>query len=142
MKKANNKANILFSELAISPDDITNKGSCETILNLLICQVCFHIIVSPVQCEKCDQCFCEYCIKRNKNNCPYKCSSTNFKKNRFVNNILSTLKFKCSNGCGKIIDYDNLGKHYDEECEKIDFKKKYLDLKKRLEKAKKKKEEL
>ena len=45
-----------------------------------------------------------------------------------LNNVLSILKFKCKNGCNEIINYDNLEKHYEEDCDKIDFKTKYKEL--------------
>ena len=138
MKRCNTDYNFQVNASPISPDDIYNRNSTEIILPLLICQICHQILNFPVQCEKCNQCFCELCIKKYKNLCPYRCNRPNFKSNKFVNNVLSTLKFKCKYGCGKIIDYDDLGKHYDEDCDKVDFKKKYKDLKKIMEKQKNK----
>ena len=57
--------------------------------------------------------------------------------NKFVKNVLSILKFKCRNGCDKIIKYDELEKHYEEECEKIDYKAKYKALLKKYKELKK-----
>ncbi len=137
MKRCNTDYNFQVTRISISPDDIYNRASSENIIPLLICQICLQILNCPVQCDICNQCFCEFCIKKYKNSCPYRCKYPHFKKNKFVNNVLSTLKFKCKNGCGKIIDYDHLAKHYDEDCDNVDFKKKYKDLKKLMEKHKK-----
>ena len=136
MQRSNTQANLPVRKLSISLDDVYNKSSSENIIPLLICQFCLHILVSPVQCYECGQCFCQSCIQQNKNLCPKSCPKPNFKKNIFVNNVLSTLKFKCKNGCGKIIDYDKLEKHHDEDCAKNDFRKKYLKLKRMIEKNK------
>ena len=138
MQRSNTEANLPVRKLSLSPNDIYNKFSSEKIIPLLMCQICLNILVSPVQCYVCNQCYCQSCIERNNNLCPYKCPNPNFKKNIFVNNVLSTLKFKCKNGCDKIIDYDKLEKHYDEDCARNDFRKKYLQLKRIMEKNNKK----
>ena len=139
MQRHNTQANLPVRKLSLSPDDVYHKSSSENIISLLICRICFEILVSPVQCYKCNQCFCQSCIQLNQNKCPTRCQNPNFKKNIFVNNVISTLKFKCKNGCGKIIDYDELEKHYDEDCAKNDFRKKYLKLKGMIEKNNKNK---
>ena len=137
MNRCNTYSNFQVNLSPISPDDIYNKNSSENILHLLICQICLQILNCPVQCDECNQCFWKSWIIKYENLCPYWCKRPNFKGNKFVNNVLSTLKFKCKNGCGKIIVYDDLEKHYDEDCDKVDFKKKYQDLKKIIENQKK-----
>ena len=133
MQRSKTEANLSINNSLLSPDDIYNKSSSENIIPLLLCQICLHILISPVECDKCKQCYCQSCIKKYNYLCPYRCKNPNFKENKFINKVLSTLKFKCKNGCNKIIGYDNLEKHYDEDCDKIDFKKKYKDLKRSIE---------
>ena len=108
MQRSNTEANLPVRKLSLSPNDIYNKFSSENIIPLLMCQICLNILVSPVQCYVCNQCYCQSCIERNNNLCPYKCPNPNFKKNIFVNNVLSTLKFKCKNGCDKSLIMINL----------------------------------
>ena len=125
MKRNNTEVGFSIKEFQISPDDIHNKYEVQGILPLLICEICWQVLNCPLQCQKCDHCFCELCLNKNKNFCPNRCGKSTFRKNRFVNNVLATVKFKCKNGCDKIISYDELEKHYDEECDKVDYKKKF-----------------
>ena len=137
MRRCNTEYDFTDKIQQISACDVYNNKEVVNLLPLLICQICLNILNSQVQCEKCNQCFCHSCILRNNYSCLYRCSQPNFKNNVFVNNVLSILKFKCKNGCNKIIGYNDLGKHYDEDCDAIDFKKKYKDLKKSILKSKK-----
>ena len=126
-------------KLEISPDDIYNKTEAENIKELLKCPICLNILMTPVQCDKCNKCFCKLCIEQYqdyKTKCPFRCENPLYLENKFVKNVLSILKFRCKNGCDKIINYDDLEKHYEEECEKIDFKKKYEELLKNHNKLK------
>ena len=118
-------------KLTISFEDIYNKNEAINLKDSISCPICFNILISPVQCSICNKCFCKQCIEKyenSKNTCPFRCINPKYNENKFVNNILSILKFKCKNGCGKLISYDNLEKHYDEDCDKIDFKTKYKEL--------------
>jgi hypothetical protein len=122
----------LFSEkLEISQDDIHNKKEASKMKDLLTCPICHNILISPVQCDKCNKCFCKRCIhdyKDSKTKCPFKCENPTYTENKFVKNVLSILKFKCKNKCGEIINYEDLERHYIEECNRIDFKASYKDL--------------
>ena len=138
MRRCNTEIDFDIKEFQISPDDIYNQYESQNIIPLLICQICFQVLNSPVQCQKCDNCFCELCIQKNKKCCPYRCYNPNFKKNKFVNNVLATLKFKCKNGCKKIISYDELEKHYDEDCDNVDYKAKFKKLNRIYKDVKKK----
>ena len=118
-------------KLEISPEDIYNRNEVENMEDLITCPICLNILFSPVQCNICNKCFCKICIKNyndSRNKCPFRCINPKYLENKFVNNVLSILKFKCKNGCNQIINYDNLEKHYEEDCDKIDFKTKYKEL--------------
>ena len=140
----NNQNNIRMNQdmnekLEISPADIYNINEANNIKELLICPICLNILISPVQCNKCNKCFCKSCIdiyRDSNTKCPFRCVNPLYLENKFVNNVLSILKFKCKNRCGKIINYEDLEKHYEEECEKIDFKTKYKELLKKYKELK------
>ena len=66
--------------------------------------------------------------------CPFKCEGSSFRDSRMMKNMLSILKFKCEKGCPIEIKYDELMNHYEFQCEKIDFQKRYQELQKDLEK--------
>ena len=125
------------NKLEISPDDIYNKGEVENMKELLKCPICLNILIAPVQCNKCNKCFCKLCIdhyQESKIKCPFRCENPLYLENKFVKDALSILKFKCKNGCDKIIKYDELKKHYEVDCEKIDYKAKYEELLKKHKK--------
>ena len=95
--------------------------------------------MSPVQCNKCNKCFCKMCIDNyanSKSKCPFRCDNPQYNPNKFVENVLAILKFKCKNGCDKIIKYEELQKHYQEDCDKIDYKAKYKELLKKYKEMK------
>ena len=128
----NNQINRENNEkLEITLEDIYNKSHVENMKDLITCPICLNILLSPVQCNICNKCFCKLCIDNyndSKNKCPFRCQFPHYLENKYVNNVLSILKFKCKNGCNQIINYDDLGKHYEEDCDKIDFKTKYKEL--------------
>lgn len=120
----------------IDPDLVLNKENYKIIEANAVCSICSGIIISPVQCLDCENCFCELCIedwkkKKGKDSCPFRCKNPNFKSSRTIKNLLSNLKFKCKNGCDKEIPYLDLEEHYNDTCSKIqiDYKKKYLEYK-------------
>ena len=140
----NNLNNIEITEkLEISPDEISNINEVSNMKDLLICPICLNILIDPVQCNQCNKCFCKSCIDHyvdSRIKCPFRCMNPLYFGNKFVNNVLSILKFKCKNKCDKIINYDELIKHYEEDCEKIDFKAKYKELLKKYKELKREKE--
>ena len=130
-------------KLDISLDDIYNTNEVQNMKELIKCPICLNVLMSPVQCNKCNNCFCKLCINTyedSKIKCPFRCEYPIYQENKFVKNVLSILKFKCKNGCSEIIKYEELEKHYEEDCKKIDFKKKYKDLLKRYKELKRQKD--
>ena len=91
----------------IAPTEIANQ---EILFELLTCKICKGILRSPVQCAKCGNTYCSICFNNKKkclNNCSIVPSSA-----PWLNNIILSLKFKCKNGCGKLIDYNEYEFHY------------------------------
>lgn len=124
----------------IDPDLVINKEAFKTIESNAICSICDGIIINPIQCNICENSFCETCIddwkkKQGGNSCPFRCSNPTFKSSRLVKSILSNLIFKCQNQCNMQIPYLDLKSHYEENCPKlkIDFKAKYFEYKKKYE---------
>ena len=119
----------------IDPDLVINKENFKLIEFNVICSICNGIVVSPVQCLECENCFCQICIeswkKKSGDSCPFRCKNPKFKDSRLIKSILSNIKFKCKNGCNEEIPYLEIDNHYEENCPKIDYKQKYFELKKK-----------
>ena len=101
----------------IAPIEIANQ---EILFELLTCKICKGILRSPVQCAKCGNTYCSICFNNKKkclNNCSIVPSSA-----PWLNNIILSLKFKCKNGCGKLIDYNEYEFHYLMNCPNVDYK--------------------
>ena len=47
----------------VDPESVTNKNEFKIIESNAICPICHGIIVSPIQCTECQNCFCSDCIK-------------------------------------------------------------------------------
>ena len=130
-----------FDKIEVSFEDIYNKNETANMKDLLTCPICLNILMFPVQCNKCNKCFCKMCIDNYANSksiCPFRCDNPLYNPNKFVENVLAILQFKCKNGCDKIIKYEELKKHYQEDCDKIDFKAKYKELLKKYKELKNK----
>ena len=130
-----------FDKIEVSFEDIYNKNETANMKDLLTCPICLNILMFPVQCNKCNKCFCKICIDNYANSksiCPFRCDNPLYNPNKFVENVLAILQFKCKNGCDKIIKYEELQKHYQEDCDKIDFKAKYKELLKKYKELKNK----
>ena len=98
-------------KLDISLDDIYNTNEVQNMKELIKCPICLNVLMSPVQCNKCNNCFCKLCINTyedSKIKCPFRCEYPIYQENKFVKNVLSILKFKCKNGCSEIIKYEDL----------------------------------
>jgi chromosome segregation ATPase len=109
---------------------LVNQKKLEGIENDITCPICQGIINDPYFCLKCQNNFCNKCIKeweQKNQNCPFRCNNPEYTFNRFLNKIFSKLlKFKCQKGCDEIISYKDVNNHY-ENCKKEDFKSKYYE---------------
>ena len=80
--------------------------------DLVNCPICLNILIDPVICIKCQNCFCKKCINewlKNNEKCPNYCSGPNFQEKNKT--LLSQLKFTCKK-CKIVINYDDISKHH------------------------------
>ena len=115
---------------------LVNQNKFEGIEKDITCPICQGILNDPFFCIKCQNNFCNKCIKKwkeNKSKCPFRCENPEYINNRYLNKILSELiKFKCQKGCDEIIPYKDINTH-NENCKKEDFKEKYYEIATQLE---------
>lgn len=121
------------NKLWLNPNNVTNKADFAFIEEMTTCPICLGILVDPVECSSCGNCFCNRCyekfrIEKNTKDCIYKCKNIETKQNKIINKILAKIKFKCENGCGQEIEYFDLKSHYAKTCPKMDYKGKLLNL--------------
>ena len=119
------------NETLFQENDIVNIEFYEGVKYMITCSICLDIIKDPIQCDKCQHCFCSNCAKQLKN-CPFRCQNNKFVPSIICKNLLAKLIIRCK--CGKEIGYDFIKKHKNEECSCIDFKEKYIELKKKYDK--------
>lgn len=126
--------------IKLEEEDIVNKEEMKVLLedNCFLCSICSSVLIDPQMCFGCQNSFCKECIekwKKEKNSCPFRCKNASFTVDRRLSRMLSKLKFKCKNGCGQIIDYDNAKMHYNIECKKLEYNReeKIKELIKKLE---------
>jgi len=108
----------------------------------IICPVCSSLMIEPVICLNCQSTFCKKCSKELKDkgeNCPKKCSILNIKDVIGKNNFISKFKFKCINGCGEEILFENINNHY-KNCNPNNINKIKVLSKKQAEELRKKKD--
>ena len=121
----------------IEKSDIINIEDYKVIEQIITCSICCGILYDPVQCIECENCFCLECIndwKKKSDICPFKCKKAKYKESKLAKRVLGILKIKCKNGCGENINYNDIAIHYDEKCPKIDYRKKYFELKNKYDK--------
>ena len=102
-------------EKYVNEKNIVKNEVYELFKDNIICQSCNSLMIDPVICLNCQSTFCKKCSKNLKDkgeNCPKKCSNFNIQDVIGKNNLISKFKFKCINGCGEEILYDNINNHY------------------------------
>ena len=125
----------------LTPQEVINKDIFTPIEEFALCKICKGILVKPVKCNECDCGFCLSCAKKwetDHRKCPNGCSNFRYKESRLLKGMLDKLKFKCKNGCGQELAYEEAFTHIYDECPKRDFKAEYLELKKEYEKLQQK----
>ena len=108
-----NKNNIYIG--GYDEDLVINKNYLLSLDTIYKCNICYKIMINPVECEKCGYNFCYNCI--NSSDCPFGCKETKIKESSLaVKNLLSFLRFKCPNkGCTVSFEYSKIEAH-NEEC--------------------------
>ena len=95
-----------MNNVYIDSESVINKDFFENVKEMLTCCICTGVLVDPMQCSSCENCFCRSCIEnwiKKAHTCPYKCSSPRIKEGgRMVKNLLEKLIFKCENECGAV----------------------------------------
>ena len=115
-----------FENFVFNPNDVENKEYFQNVKSVVLCNYCHSIVNQPFECLECQNVFCKNCaLKLNEKDkgCPFKCKNFELRESKLLKNILSALKFNCKNKCGKIISYDDLKDHYDEEEGKLNIYK-------------------
>ena len=86
----------------------------------IICPACNSLMIEPFMCIFCQTTFCKHC--KEKNGCPKRCNNPIIKEVIEKNNYIKKFKFKCINGCGEEILFDDINKHYSSNCATIKTK--------------------
>lgn len=104
----------------IDISDVVNLHSFENIKQFAVCSICTGILINPVQCVSCENCFCKSCISdwlSKSKSCPFKCKHTSFKESRLIKSLLEPLIVKCPNDCNAEVKYEDLQAH-EQTCPK------------------------
>jgi hypothetical protein len=110
------------TKAGIDPERVTNADRFPNLNEVLICKICYKILINATDCVKCGNTFCYDCINELKQvgkDCPFNCEGIHIKPTSHgINSMLSLLKFSCLNkdhGCDEILSYNNVTKH-DQVC--------------------------
>ena len=112
----------------------------------LKCRICHGVLMSPLECNQCENCFCMSCLQKwlkESGTCPFKCNGEpdfKMKPHKIIRNMLSKLKLRCrntENGCEDVIDYEKLEIHEEVEClyEMYDCPEKEFGCKERMKRG-------
>ena len=113
-------------EKYVNDETIIKDDKYETFKEYVICSICDSLMIEPVICLSCQNNYCKKCIEKwreNGGDCPNRCENPTFKDVIGRNRLISKFKFKCINGCGAEILFDNIKSHYDSDCPKKKPKK-------------------
>jgi hypothetical protein len=107
----------------IDNSQIVNQDYYETVKDISTCIICTGVVVDPMQCTSCENCFCKGCINawiKKSSTCPFKCAKSEYKEaSRLVKNMMGKLVFKCPfEVCSSNVPYDELLQH-DKKCSTI-----------------------
>ena len=114
-------------EKYVNDETIIKDDKFEVFKEYIVCPICACLMIEPVMCFSCQNNYCKKCIEKWKERggeCPNKCSNPIFKDVIGRNRLISKFKFKCINGCGAEILFDDIKKHYDSDCPKKEVKPK------------------
>ena len=122
-------------------EQIVNKDYYEGIKDMINCMICGCVIEDPVECNKCQKCFCKKCIDdwtNKKKICPVICTNNTYTSARLCKILISQIIIQCK--CGKELSYDKYKNHklvcpvYPKNNNNVDNNKLYLELKQKYDK--------
>lgn len=102
-----------MNQFSIDTESVVNKPLLEALEEIANCNICKNIVWNPMECSKCEHCFCKTCIENwfsKAHSCPFKCTGMFLKESRMARAMLSNLLFKCDK-CDEVIKYDNYESH-------------------------------
>ena len=106
-------------------DNVIKDSDYESYKDFIFCPICKNIIHLPLMCMSCQNTFCKKCIEKwdieHPYKCIFRCQFPDYKYCVNVGNMLSKLKFKCSE-CFEIVNYGQIEKHFLSKCNTIDIK--------------------
>ena len=106
-------------EKYVNDETIIKDDKFEVFKEYIVCPICACLMIEPVMCFSCQNNYCKKCIEKWKERggeCPNKCSNPIFKDVIGRNRLISKFKFKCINGCGAEILFDDIKNHYSSNC--------------------------
>ena len=107
-------------EKYISEQNIANNDVYAIIKDSVTCPICQCLMIDIMECLKCQNVCCKNCLdgwRKKGGDCPNRCKSE-FRKVIQSKNLIHKLIFKCINGCGAEIKFDDLKEHYS-KCKQI-----------------------
>lgn len=120
-----NNDNLFGQIYTVETDRVVNQ---EYLTQELKCGICHGVLMNPMECNQCENCFCMNCLHKwlkEAGKCPFKCEGEDgcpdfkMKPHKIIRNMLSNLKLRCKhaeNGCKSILDYDKIEIHEEVEC--------------------------
>ena len=106
-------------EQYVNEETIIKNELYDTLKDNIHCPICKKLMIHPVMCMSCLNIYCNKCtdeMKEGKKKCQNECSELNFKDVIGKNNHIEKFKFKCIKGCDEEISFENINKHYSENC--------------------------
>ena len=110
----------------ISEKTIIKNQTFETLKDMILCSKCQKLLIKSFMCSICQNNFCKKCIDKKKHKkvkCPIGCENSIINELTEKKNFLTKCKFKCINGCGEEIDFEDVNNHYKSKCLKKNQKK-------------------
>ncbi|MCQ2818120.1 MAG: hypothetical protein MJ252_12715, partial [archaeon] len=110
----------------LDSDDIINQEYYEALKDVLKCSECGRLTHDMRQCKLTHKNLCPKCLQEHNEKryddewrCKGCAGNNQDKADRLSQKVLAGLKFKCMCECGAEINYNDLEKHYLQECPKI-----------------------